>query len=388
MSALRVLWVTNMLYEPGAASARGIFVTQQRAALLATGRVEVDTELVAQGRGAPDYLAANPRVRARWDAGRYDLVHVHYGLTGMATLMLPTRTLRVFTFYGSDVNDPVQRTLSVAAARSAVRRIFVARRLAALWPDPRNEILPNGVDFAACAPSDRERACRELGLDPAPPRVLFGARPENGVKGYAVFREVFEQVRRAVPDAEELILTELGQSYERVVAKLNAADVLLFTSRRGSEGSPTVVKEALAVGLPVVSTDVGDVAEMLEGVTPGAVVKGTLTMTFADGWHGYQNPPSDPYQNPVTIALSTKGFKFSKVTYPVGIIKDFAGTKTAVYEGEITIPFEFIAPKKIGKVALTFKLDYQQCNESSCLPPASMTLKGSLDVAKASKGRR
>lgn len=123
-------------------------------------------------------------------------------------------------------------------------------------------------------------------------------------------------------------------------------------------------------------------------VTPGSVVKGTLTMTFADGWHGYQNPPSDPYQNPVTIALATKGFKLSKVTYPVGIIKDFAGTKTAVYEGEITIPFEFVAPKKTGKLALTFKLDYQQCNENSCLPPASMTLKGTVDVAKASKGGR
>ena len=272
MSRLHVLWVTNMLYEPGATRARGIFVTHQRDALLATGRVDVDTELVAQGRGTADYLGANPRVRARWDAGRYDLVHVHYGLTGLATLMLPTGTPRIFTFYGSDVNDPVQRTLSVAAARTAVRRIFVARRLADLWPDERNEVLPNGVDFAACAPAPREAACRELGLDPARPRVLFGAHPDNGVKGYEVFREVMEKVRTAVPEVEEMILTEPGQSYERVVAKLNAADVLLFTSRRGSEGSPTVVKESLAVGLPVVSTDVGDVAEMLEGVSPGSVV--------------------------------------------------------------------------------------------------------------------
>ena len=272
MSRLRVLWVTNMLYEPGARGARGIFVTHQRDALRATGRVEVDTELVAQARGTADYLGANPRVRARWDAGRYDLVHVHYGLTGLATLMLPTGTPRVFTFYGSDMNDPVQRTLSVATARTAVRRIFVARRLAELWPDERNEILPNGVDFTECSPVPREAACRELGLDPARPRVLFGAHPDNGVKGYDVFREVMARVAEVVPGAEELILTEPGQSYPRVVAKLNAADVLLFTSRRGSEGSPTVVKESLAVGLPVVSTDVGDVAEMLDGVTPGSVV--------------------------------------------------------------------------------------------------------------------
>ena len=57
-----------------------------------------------------------------------------------------------------------------------------------------------------------------------------------------------------------------------VPLKFAAADLLLFTSRRGHEGSPTVVKEALAMGLPVVSTDVGDVAELLDGVTPSAVV--------------------------------------------------------------------------------------------------------------------
>ena len=45
---------------------------------------------------------------------------------------------------------------------------------------------------------------------------------------------------------------------------LNASHALLLTSLH--EGSPTVVKEALACGLPVVSVDVGDVAERIEGI--------------------------------------------------------------------------------------------------------------------------
>jgi teichuronic acid biosynthesis glycosyltransferase TuaC len=51
---------------------------------------------------------------------------------------------------------------------------------------------------------------------------------------------------------------------------LNAADVLLCASR--AEGSPNIVKEALACNLPIVASPVGDVPERLQGVFPSKVV--------------------------------------------------------------------------------------------------------------------
>jgi glycosyltransferase involved in cell wall biosynthesis len=187
----------------------------------------------------------------------------------------------VATFYGSDINIGWQRRISRMTLGRARRRIFVSRRLADLWPSERNVLLPNGIDFETCRPRERGEACRALGLDPGLQYVLFGGAPGNAVKGHDVFQEALSFLQTSHPRVRPLVLSEPGQSHERVITKLNAASVLLFTSRRGSEGSPTVVKEALAVGLPVVSVDVGDVGEMLDGITPGGVVPWPASGGFA-----------------------------------------------------------------------------------------------------------
>jgi len=72
-------------------------------------------------------------------------------------------------------------------------------------------------------------------------------------------------------DVRELIL--VNQPRERVLDFFNAADVHLMTS--DFEGSPNSVKEALCCGVPVVTTDVGNVRDMLDGV-PHAYVSNTM----------------------------------------------------------------------------------------------------------------
>lgn len=271
---MRVLAVTNLWPEVG--SFRGVFVREQVESLRALGH-HVDVEVVAQSRGKLDYLLAAPRVARRTRSGGYDLVHVHYGLTALAG-RLAGRVPRILSLYGSDINTPWQRRVTRFGAGRVAARIYPSRRLARAAGDPDGYVVPNGVDLGLFTPMDRTEARAALGIGPAERVALFGAAPENPVKGYDVFTDVLAEVRRRGIAARELILAAPNQPRADVVRKFAAADVLVVTSRKGTESGPLVVKEAAVMGLPVVTVDVGDVAEVLADVTPSTVV------AFPDPW--------------------------------------------------------------------------------------------------------
>jgi teichuronic acid biosynthesis glycosyltransferase TuaC len=273
---LRILAVTNMW--PEGDSFRGIFVKEQVEALRQLG-AHVDVEVVAQARGRKDYLLAAARIRRRVRTGRYDLVHIHHGMVALACRFIG-RVPRVLGLYGHDINWHWQRWITRLGWGGVAAKVYVSRRMAEAAGEPAGRVIPNGVDFALFAPIDRAEARTKLGFAESDKVVLFGGVPGNWVKGHDVFSDVLRALRDRGMPIRELVLAEPGQSRQDVTPKFAAADVLLFTSRKGYEGSPTVVKEATAIGLPVVTTDVGDVAEILAGVYPSAVVN------FPQPWGG------------------------------------------------------------------------------------------------------
>jgi glycosyltransferase involved in cell wall biosynthesis len=93
--------------------------------------------------------------------------------------------------------------------------------------------------------------------------VLFNAGRDVALKRLDLAQAAFKRARAALPNLRLEILRG-DTPPERMPLVMNAADCLLLTS--DAEGSPTVVQEALASNLPVVSVDVGDVAERLAGL--------------------------------------------------------------------------------------------------------------------------
>lgn len=112
---------------------------------------------------------------------------------------------------------------------------------------------------------------------------------------------------------------------------------------------------------------------------PNSEVKGTVTVTIPSGYHCYQNPPTKDYMIPLKVSATDKKTVLKKVTYPKGKMGPVAGEQAATYEGKVTIPVVFKVGKA-GKATLSVKVDYQMCDDSSCLPPSSLTAKADVTV--------
>jgi glycosyltransferase involved in cell wall biosynthesis len=274
-----VLVVTNMWPEADR-PVYGIFVRRQTESLRAAG-VRCDVLYVRGYRSPLAYpLAAGLFALSSllW-RGRYRLVHVHAGEAALAA-RFHVGTPMLVTYHGDDIlGDPGEDGVVPLASR--IRSAFV-RAHSRLFPATitqsremhdrlpaasrrRDTVVPVGVDAAQFRPLDREQCRLRLDWDGEEFVALFaGTKPDTPRKRRLLAESA---CRLASHGGAPLRLHVAGAvPPERMPELMNAADCLLLTS--SAEGSPCVVKEALMCNLPVISTDVGDVRERLEGVEP------------------------------------------------------------------------------------------------------------------------
>lgn len=316
------------------------FIEEQIAALQVYG-VQIIRYGVT-GHGIMGYLRELPALRRLIRAERPDIVHAHYGLSGLLA-NLQRLVPVVTTYHGSDINLPHILRLSKIAMRLSAHNIFVSKRNVALalgqalaqcigaeapvysvecigkengeaettastqpegrlhhTPYTKHTLLPCGVNLTDDQLLSRSEARQALGIADDAQIVLFAGAFDNAVKDPELAFAAIEllQTQCSGADApvysvqckgEEIsgavtsactpytihytpILQELrGFSRAEVNHWMCAANCLLLTSK--TEGSPQVIKEAMACGCPIVSVDVGDVAERVSGVEGCYVVR-------------------------------------------------------------------------------------------------------------------
>jgi glycosyltransferase involved in cell wall biosynthesis len=263
--------VTSEWPPPGRASTTN-FIKRQADFLKKAG-VQVDVFAFRGSKNPVNYLSAWSRVWPLLQQSRYDLVHAQFGQSGL--LALPKRLPLVVTYRGSDllgiVGDGTGRyTLRGRLLQKASR--FVGRQADAVIVvsgHMRNQlktkapihVIPSGIDFRLFRPLDRNAARRELRLPLNERLVLFVGRPQQARKRHPLARAAVDILARRMPAQ---LIVAWGVPHDKIPVYMAAADCLILTSMQ--EGSPNVVKEALACDLPIVSVAVGDVPERLRGV--------------------------------------------------------------------------------------------------------------------------
>lgn len=276
---MKILAVTNM-YPSAEFPSQGGFVREQIKGLRAAG-LEVRVLFMDRRREGPMVYFNWLRNEIHRAVAEFepDIIHAMYGGV-MADRIARCHRLRpvVVTFRGSDllgenlsgwVRKVVSRYgvfCSKRAARAADGVVVVAqhliRALNGAVPMEKVRVIPSGIDLNRFKPMD-PLACKEkLGWNPQSFHVLFASNNGDPVKRPQLARAAVTKIRREARPAEFRQMT--GVPAMEVPLWLNAADVLLLTSAH--EGSPNIVKEALACGLPVVSVNVGDVAGQIEGM--------------------------------------------------------------------------------------------------------------------------
>lgn len=275
---MRILAVTNM-YPTLEHPTVGTFVEQQIQGLR---RIGLDIEVLCiqrneRGRGVYRHLGET--IRSKIKTFNPDIVHAMYGgiMAERVTRLVSDRPV-VVSFCGTDLLGgtffrflkrlTVQFNVfaSHLAARRADAIIVKSNNLKTALPSGidlgKVSIIPNGVDLETFRPLVRTECCRKLGWNTEEFHMLFTDRTSRPRKRIELAQAALKILLRKGIPAKLQQLT--GVPHREVPWWLNASNVLLLTSFH--EGSPNVVKEALACNRPVVSMDVGDVSEQIAGI--------------------------------------------------------------------------------------------------------------------------
>ena len=232
-------------------------------------KVGLEMQLVGtEGKGAKAYLRAAWKLRKMIRAERPDVVHGHYSLCGwvanMACLGLCKKPKIVVSILGSfPTKSKKWKFVRWSIQHLWDATIVKSQRTANQLGLPVN-IIPNGVNLEVFRVEPRSESREKVGFEADRKYIIWCSNPERAEKNWPLAEEAVKQLKITNNQLQISLVPVFNKTPQEVCTYMNAAGCLLLTS--WSEGSPNVIKEAMACNCPIVTTDVGDVTERLEGL--------------------------------------------------------------------------------------------------------------------------
>ncbi len=213
---------------------------------------------------------------------KYDLIHCHSALSGMILL------LSGGAFFNKCIvsfqNDPDKE-----GDKNYFKILYpffnkvIVKKLTSYSSWKKVVYLPNGCNSDFFAPLNKNECKEKLGLDLEKRYILFvdSNRSRNRTqKRKDRFDETMKILREeyGYKNLEQLVM--IGVPRDQVPIWMNSCDLHLLSSDQ--EGSPNSVKECLFCGVPVVSTNVGNVEDLLDDMPNSYISKEFLGSSLAE----------------------------------------------------------------------------------------------------------
>lgn len=129
---------------------------------------------------------------------------------------------------------------------------------------------------------------------------------------------------------------------------------------------------------------------VVEPLAAGAVRAGDATSTklwiaVSEGHHVQANPAAKDTLKPLTVTFAPSDRLAVTASYPPPhhFKLEGAGWDLLVYDGKFPVELALSVPAgaAAGPIELDGKLSYQACNQNACLPPTSIPVRLTADIA-------
>jgi teichuronic acid biosynthesis glycosyltransferase TuaC len=230
-----------------------------------------------KGKGIKAYIKNILLLRRYLKTKRYDIYHAHYSLSALTSILAGCKPI-IVSLMGSDTYGIYDSSGNV---RLKSVYLIVITQLVQLFSDriivkshnlasyvrfkKKSDIIPNGVDLDIVKTMHAEHVRKELQLNDSKKIILFMSDKKNDRKNFKLLGESYNIIKNGVTE----LATPYPVPFHKVPKYLNVADVLVLTSY--NEGSPNIIKEAMACNCPIVATNVGDVKSVM-GDTEGCYI--------------------------------------------------------------------------------------------------------------------
>lgn len=221
------------------------------------------------GHGVMGYLKAVLALRRVIRQERPDIIHAHYSVCGhvawLACLGLRHKPKIIVSILGSFPAQNRKWKLVRYCVQNLWDTTIVKSNRTATQLDLPVHIIPNGVNLDVFHPMDHAEARKVVGFEDGIKYIIWCSNPYNRPeKNWPLAEAAVKLTNDKFQITNATLVAVYDKSPQEVAVYMNAADCLLLTS--DSEGSPNVIKEAMACNSPIVTTNVGDVIERLEAL--------------------------------------------------------------------------------------------------------------------------